>query len=225
MAFAYIDFRKGQAVLTQPDMSAILNAVQFDFFVGIFALQHCGVSIMNQYNRWVLLGVVTAGIGLWPVACAAAAEDRDACAMLQKADVEAAFAPRVFDSGKAGFTVKSSPTRAALSSCTYTSRGATAKDMVTVTLGVRRAPSDATGTTPEAAKAAAQLNATPVDLTGLGNGAYWISLGGSAFPVFELNVFRGKREWLVFSSGARTMNKSAVLAGLTKIAKATVARK
>jgi hypothetical protein len=180
---------------------------------------------MCRYSRWVLLGVVAAGVGLWPVAGALAAEDREACAMLQKADVEAAFAPRKFDSGKPGFAMAATKTRAAVSSCTYTSRGAKTKDMVTVSLGVRRAPSDATGTTPEAAKAGAvQLKATPVDVDGLGNGAYWVNLGSSAFPVIQLNVFRGKREWLVFGSGARTLDKNAVLAGLTKVAKATLDR-
>lgn len=180
---------------------------------------------MNQYSRWFLLGVVTAGVGLWPVAGVLAAEDRDACAMLQKADVEAAFSPRKFDPGKPGFAVKSSKTRAAVSSCTYTSRGATIKDMVTVSLVVRRAPSDESAITPEAAKAGAvKLKASPAEVPGLGNGAYWVNLGSSTFPVIELNVFKGKREWLVFSSGARTLDNSAVLSGLTKIAKATAAR-
>jgi hypothetical protein len=181
---------------------------------------------MNRYSRWILLGMVSAGVWLWTVAGAWAAEDRDACATMQKADVEAAFFPLKFDSGKPGYAVKSTKTRAAVSSCTYTSRGATAKDMVTVTLVLRRAPNDASAMTPEAAKAGAvQLKAKPVDVAGLGKGAYWVNLGSIAFPVFELNVFRGKREWLVFSSGARTLDKSAVLAGLTKIAKATIARK
>ena len=176
---------------------------------------------MNRYSRWVLLGMVTAGIGLWPITGALAAEDNDACAMLQKADVEAAFAPRKFDSGKPGFSMKSTKTRAAVSSCTYTSRGTTVKDMVTVTLGLRRAPSDATGITPEAAKVGAvKLKATPVDVAGLGEGAYWVSLGSGV----ELNVFRGKREWLIFGSRAKRLDNDAVLAGLTKIAKATLAR-
>jgi hypothetical protein len=52
-----------------------------------------------------------------------------------------------------------------------------------------------------------------------------VTIGSIAFPVFELNVFRGKREWMVFSSGARTLDKSAILSGLTKIAHATIARK
>lgn len=181
---------------------------------------------MNRYSRWVLSGLVTAGIGLWPVTAALAAEGKDACAMLHKADVEAAFSPWKFDSGKPGYVVKGSKMRAAVSSCTYTSRGASVKDMVTVTLAVRRAPSGSSGITPEAAKAVAvQLKAKPVDVAGLGKAAYWVTIGSIAYPVFELNVFRGKREWLVFSGVARTLDKSAVLAGLTKIAKATTARK
>ena len=177
--------------------------------------------MMNQYNRWILLGVVTASIGLWPVAGAFAAEDRDACTVLQKTDVEAAFAPRKFDSGKPGLAIKGSKSMAAVSNCTYTSRGSTLKEMVTVTLNVRRAPSDATGTTPEAAKAGAvKLRGTPVDVAGLGDGAYMVNFGGS----IQLNVFRGKREWLIFGSRAKTMDSDAVLAALTKIAKATLVR-
>lgn len=176
---------------------------------------------MNRISRWVLLGVVTASIGLGSVSGAWAADDRDACAMLQKADVEAAFAPRKFDSGKAGFAMKASKSRAAVSSCTYTSRGAKIKDMVTVNLSVRRAPSDETGMTPEAAKVgAAKLSGTPVDVAGLGNGAYMVDLGSG----IQLNVFRGKREWLIFGSMAKTLDNNAILTALSKIAKATIAR-
>lgn len=145
--------------------------------------------------------------------------------MLQKADVEAAFTPRQFDSGRPGVAIKSSKSNAAVSNCTYTSKGATAKDRVTVSLMVRRAPSDETGTTPEAAKAGAvQLKATPVDAPALGKGAYWVSVGSSTLPSIQLNVFRGKREWLIFSSSARTLDRDVVLAGLTRIAKTTAAR-
>ena len=33
---------------------------------------------MSRYSRWVLLGAVTAGVGLWPVAGVLAAEGGDA---------------------------------------------------------------------------------------------------------------------------------------------------
>lgn len=169
--------------------------------------------------------MVTAGVVLWPVAGTLAAEDRDACAILRKTDVESAFYPRKFDSGRPGYAVKGSEMQAAVSNCTYTSWDATKKNLVTVTLGVRRAPNGAPAVTPKAAKSAAvRRRATPVDVHGLGHPAFWVSIGSKAFPVFELNVFRGKREWLVYSSDARSLDKSAVLAGLKKIAKATVRR-
>jgi len=176
---------------------------------------------MNRYRRWVLWGVVAAGVGQWPAAAALAAEEQNACAMLQKDDVEAAFAPRKFGPGKPGVTVKATASRAAVSSCTYTSRGAMGRDRLSVTLGVRRAPSDAKGTTSEAARAGArQLKATPVNVAGLGDGAYWVALGGS----IQLNVFRGRREWLTFGSRAAALNDDVVLARITRIARATMAR-
>lgn len=176
---------------------------------------------MKRCSRWVLLLLVTAGGGLWPVAGTLAANEKDACALLQQADVEAAFTPRKFDSGKPGHAVKSSKTMASVSSCTYTSRGDKVKDMVTVTLLVRRAPSDETGTTPEAARAGAvKLDGAPVDVAGLGKGAYMVNLGSS----IQLNVFRGKREWLIFGGRAKMLDNNAVLANLTRVAKATVDR-
>jgi hypothetical protein len=176
---------------------------------------------MKRYSQWILSALVTAAIGLCQHNGAWAAEDKDACAMLQKANVEAAFSARTFDTGTPSFAVKGSKSMAAVSSCTYTSKGASRKDTVTVGLNVRLAPSDATATTPEAAKAGAiQLKGTPVDVAGLGQGAYW----GSMVRGIQLNVFRGKREWLIFGSTAKTMDNDSVLAALTKIAQTTLAR-
>ena len=176
---------------------------------------------MYRNNRRLMFALAAAGVVLWPVSGAWASDDVNACAMLQQGDVEAAFAPRKFDSGKLGVSLKATQTRAAVSSCTYTSKGATINDMVTVTLNVRHATSDAIGTTAEAAKAGAvHLNAAPVDVAGLGDGAYMINYGSN----IQLNVFRGKREWLVFGSRAKKLDDKAILAGLTRIAKATLAR-
>jgi len=85
----------------------ILNKVQSNFLIRIFRFAALWRSIMNRYRYWVLLGIFTAGVELWPLAGAWAAEDRDACAMLQKGDVEAAFSPRKLDSGKPGYAIKS----------------------------------------------------------------------------------------------------------------------
>jgi hypothetical protein len=143
---------------------------------------------------------------------------------------EAAFAPRAFGPGKAGpvvvkVTEKNASWLAAVTDCTVTSTGASAKDKLSVSLKLRRAPSDATGVTPEEARVGAvQLKAVPVDVAGLGAGAYWVDLGSSARPAVQLNVFRGKREWLIFSASGGKLDAAAALAGLTKVAKATVAR-
>ena len=180
---------------------------------------------MKRYKKWVMTGALVVAGALWN-ATAAAQDDWDACKMLRQADVETAFAPRKFDTGTLGKNVvKSSPKLAAVSRCTYTSAGVTPKDRITVSLLARRAPSDTTGVTPEAAKAGAlQLKAVPVDVAGMGNGAYTVNMGSSAFPVIELNVFRGKRDWLVFGCGAAKLDQNGAIAGLKKVAQATVNR-
>lgn len=164
--------------------------------------------------------------GLSSVAGALAADDWNACAMLRRAEVEAAFAAHHFDEGSPGRAVATnSPKAASVSTCTYTARGATPKETVTVSLLARRAPGDTSGITPEAARAGAvQLKATPVDVAGLGPGAYWVNLGSSALPSVQLNVFRGKRDWLVIGVTARSLDSQAALEGLRKIAGGLVAR-
>ena len=51
-----------------------------------------------------------------------------------------------------------------------------------------------------------------------------INIGSAATPSIQLNVFRGKREWLIFSSFGGKMDSNAALANLTKVAKMTLAR-
>lgn len=181
---------------------------------------------MSQNARWVLLGVIMSSTWLAMTSPAIGEEQWNACEMLRQADVEAAFAPRKFDSGTLGKSVvKSSPKLAAVSRCTYTSAGATPKDRITVSLLARRAPSDTTGVTPEAAKnGARQLKAVPVDVSGVGEGAYAVNMGSSVLPVIELNIFRGKRDWLIFGCGAAKLDHDVALASLKKVAQATVAR-
>jgi hypothetical protein len=150
----------------------------------------------------------------------------DACALVLKADVDAAFAPRVFETGEVGRgNVAGTAKLASVSGCTFTSRGASVKEMMTVSLIARHAPNDQGGVTVATAKdGAAKLNATPVDVQGLGDAAYWINLGGSKRPVIELNVFKGQRLWLVFSASAATVGSDATLAGLTKVAETALGR-
>ena len=157
---------------------------------------------------------------------AQAAGPLDACALLLKADVDAAFAPRVFANGEKGRgNFAGTAKLAAVSSCTFTSRGASLREMLTVGILARRAPSDQTGVPLASAKdGAVKLNATPVDVPGLGDGAYWVNLGSRTRPVISLNVLKGKRLWLVFSASASGLATETALAGLTKAAKATLGR-
>jgi hypothetical protein len=177
-------------------------------------------------RRWVVVAMAAVGAGLWPGTRALAAADWNACAMLQQADVEAAFAPRKFGPGTLEREiVKSTGSMATLSTCNFTSLEASSKDRLSVSLLARRAPSDTTGTTPAAARAGAvQLKATPVDVPGLGDGAYWVNMGSSAFPSVQLNVFRGKRVWLIYSASGRRLDTAAAVAGLTRAATAAAAR-
>jgi hypothetical protein len=150
----------------------------------------------------------------------------DACALMLKADADAAFAPRVFiEDAKAPGGFAGTAKLATVASCTYSSRGASLRDLLTVGILVRRAPNDKTGVTVAAAKdGAIKLNKTPVDVPGLGDAAYWVDLGSARRPVVSLNVFKGKRLWLVFSASAAGLNTETALVSLKTVAKATLAR-
>lgn len=150
----------------------------------------------------------------------------DACALVTKADVDAAFAPRVFETGEPGRgNVAGTDTLASVSGCTFTSRGASVREMMTVSVVARRAPGDKAGVTVATAKdGAVRLNATPADVAGLGDAAYWINLGSATRPVIELNVFKGERLWLIFSATGSKLDTDSALAALTKLAQTSLGR-
>ena len=160
-------------------------------------------------------------------AAAPAAASLGACALLLKADIDAAFAPRVFTVEPQNRPdTKGTTSMASVSRCTYASRGASVREMMTVGLVARQAQNDASGVTVAVAKeGAAKLNATPVDVPGLGDAAYWINLGSAQRPVIELNVFIGPRLWLVFSGSAPTLDTDTALAHLRQVAEAALARR
>lgn len=177
---------------------------------------------MSKYCLSLLLGFL--GTAWFFSSDAHAADGMDPCKMMQKSDVEAAFAPRKFDDGSLVQTMKGSAKLAAVSECVYTSKGASIKEMVSVSLLMRRAPTDAAGMSPAQARAGAvTLKATPVDVSGLGEGAYWVNLGTARAPSIQLNVFRGKREWLVYGA-AGNKDSNVLVASLTSVAKATSSR-
>jgi len=170
--------------------------------------------------------MILVGAGTGPAAGVLAAPGWDACAMMRPADLDAAFAPRKFEAGTPGQQqVAGTSTLAAVSTCTFVSRGATAKEKLTISLLARRAPSEATAVTPAAARAGAlQLKASPTDVAGLGEGAYWVNLGSASFPVVELNLFRGKREWLILGTSGRRLDVKSTVEGLTKAARSLAVR-
>ena len=177
-------------------------------------------------KRPALFIAIATFAGLWTCASALAAEDWDACKMLLKADVDGAFAPRVFATGSPGHDkAPSSPKLSDVSSCTYSSAGASDKDRLTVTLLARRSPEGESKVTPQSIREGEiKLKGVPVNVPGLGGGAHWVNLVGSAPALIRLNVFRGKREWLVFSATSQTTDTDVAVTGLTQIAKAAVAR-
>jgi hypothetical protein len=177
---------------------------------------------MSKYRLSLLLGFL--GAAWFFLVDAHAADGMDPCKMMQKTDVEAAFASHKFDGGSLSQTMKGSAKLAAVSECIYTSKGASIKETLSVSLLVRRAPTDATGTSPAQARTGAvTLKATPVDVSGLGEGAYWVNLGTARAPSIQLNVFRGKREWLVYGAAGK-VDGNVLVANLTNIAKATSSR-
>lgn len=154
------------------------------------------------------------------------AQRAGACVLLLKADVEAAFAPRVFKDGEKGVGDFAGTAKyASVSSCMFTSKGASFRDLLTVGLVVRRAPTDQSGVALATAKeGAVKLKMTPVDVPGLGDAAYWVNSGTAKRPNLQLNVLKGKRLWLIFGATAAGLEIDKALAGLTKVAQATLPR-
>jgi hypothetical protein len=94
-------------------------------------------KIMSKYCLSLLLGLL--GAGWFLLGDAHAADGMDPCKMMQKTDVEAAFAPHKFDDGSLSQTMKGSAKLAAVSECIYTSKGASIKEQLSVSLLMRRA--------------------------------------------------------------------------------------
>jgi hypothetical protein len=90
---------------------------------------------MSKYRLSLLLGFL--GAAWFFLGDVHAADGSDPCKMMQKADVEAAFAPHKFDDGSLSQTMKGSAKLAAVSECIYTSKGASIKETLSVSLLVR----------------------------------------------------------------------------------------
>ena len=145
----------------------------------------------------------------------------DACGLVTTGDVNAAFAPRVFVIDNSGpVAAKQSSKFAQISNCTFVSKGATVKDMLTVSVSLRIASSDEYGVTPKVMKEGmVKLGGAPVDVAGLGDSAYWYKLGGRS-----LVVLKGKRILLTFNEMAPKRSDADAITDLRKIAGAALAK-
>lgn len=150
----------------------------------------------------------------------------DACNLITPADVNAAFAPRHFEVDNSGPARRLSTKYAEVSNCTFVSKGATMRDLVTVTVSVRVATSDEYGVGVDKMKAGAvALKGTPVDVVGVGDSAYWVNLGSPARPNRQLAVAKGKRLWLTLGEGSPALSDAEAVARLTRLAKSGLDKK
>ena len=153
----------------------------------------------------------------------------DACAMITPADLAEAFAPRTFVVDTNKLVTHSEPGTAktnAVTSCTYTS-GTTMRDMMTVGVTVVTAPTDAGHPTVEQMKkgvASLGLNATPVDIAGLGDAAYWVNLGSVQRSSIALNVKHAPRQWLTIGESSAGDRVEQSVERLTALARKAVAK-
>lgn len=148
----------------------------------------------------------------------------DACTMISPADLADAFAPRTFvidTSGPVSRNTAGTPKTNAITSCTYTS-GTTMRDMMTINVTLVTSPTDAAHASVEQMKkgvAALGLNATPVDITGLGDAAYWVNLGSRQRSSLALNVEHAPRQWLTIGESSADDSIDQSVARLVKIAR------
>jgi hypothetical protein len=157
-------------------------------------------------------------------------EALDACDLVSTADLAAVFAPRTFATENGGPEPRNragSATQNSVTSCTFVSRGTSIRDMVTVSVMVVTSPSDAAQRSTEQMKQGATslgLNATPIDLPGLGDAAYWVNLGSASRSAVAINVKQGSRRWLTVSESSSGQSVDDTVARLTTIAKSALGK-
>ena len=91
-----------------------------------------------------------------------------------------------------------------------------------MTLLTRRSPDGVKGVSMEAG--VVQLKGTPVDVPGLGDGAFWANLGTDSHPSYLPNVMVGTRYWLTFSTAGVKTEPQRAIQTLTGLAKTVLPR-
>jgi len=162
-----------------------------------------------------------------PAASAGGAGDRsattDACTLITTSDLATVFAPRAFvvDTSGPPRNRPGKAKQAAVTTCTFVSAGASLRDLMSVTVMVRTTPEGAPHPTIERMKKGAAslgLGAKPIDVAGLGDGAYWINLGSAQRSGVAINVDHGNVHWLTVSESSSGVSVDETAARLTKLA-------
>jgi hypothetical protein len=159
-----------------------------------------------------------------------AAATPDACDLVTPDELAAIFTGRSFaidNTSPAPRNTPASPGRNAITSCTFVSPGASVKDMITVSVILTTAPSDKAQQTIDRMKAGVAslgMAATPVDIAGLGDGAYWVNLGSDRRSGVAVNVQRNPRYWLSVSESSSGQEEATTVSRLTEIARQALGR-
>ncbi|MDZ7630148.1 MAG: hypothetical protein U5K74_02015 [Gemmatimonadaceae bacterium] len=152
-----------------------------------------------------------------------------ACAAVTPADLDTVFAPRTFVADTTGAVPVIQPGRAepnAVTSCTYKS-GTTVRDLMTITVTLVGAETDATHATVDEMKRAVtklRLTATPTDVPGLGTAAYWVNLGTASRSSIAVYVEHAPRRWLILGESSSGGTIDATVDRLTDVARRALAR-
>jgi hypothetical protein len=153
----------------------------------------------------------------------------DACALVLPQELADIFSGRSFVIDNSGPTARNQPggaSRNMTTSCTFVSAGASVQEMMVVSLLVTVAPNDGAQQTIEAMKAGVVqlgLGAEPTDIPGLGDGAYWVNLGGQRTAV-TVNVKHDPRIWLAVSESSRGQEVSMTVGHLGDVARRVLSR-
>ncbi len=157
-------------------------------------------------------------------------DTRDACDLVSIDDLAAVFAPRTFATDNSGPVPRNrpgGPKQNSVTSCTFVSSGTSVRDMITVSMMVVTAPSDAAQQSVEQMKKGATalgLNANPIDIQALGDGAYWVNLGSAQRSAVAVNVKQGARRWLTVSESSSGRQLDDTVARLTKLAQSALGK-
>lgn len=154
----------------------------------------------------------------------------DACDLLSPGELGEIFLSRVFTVNNEGPVPRNQPggpNRSSVTSCTFVSDTVSPQDMLSITVVLSIAPSDARQPTTAAMKSGVTslgIGATPVDIAGLGDDAYWVNLGSDRRSAVAVNVRHEPRMWLTVSESSAGQEVQLTVERLTGLARRALAR-